>query len=71
MIIITVYHLVTLPLIYLFFDFDNCYTYHIAWRLTKIVMSAFLFLNMVFNFLTGYYDEPMQEVVLDLKKICV
>ncbi|KAJ8925686.1 hypothetical protein NQ315_009533 [Exocentrus adspersus] len=69
MVIIIILELLMAPLEFLLSNTENTFTCHDSWMLCRMVSDVFLLLNVIINFLTGYYDEPMQEVVLEFKKI--
>lgn len=69
MVIVIIIELMTSPFKFLLCDNLNSFVYLKGWLTFKMITDSFLMLNMFINCLTGYYDEPMQEVVLDFKKI--
>ncbi|CAG9853945.1 unnamed protein product [Phyllotreta striolata] len=55
---------------FLLFDFRvDYYTFPMIFHVLRLIFDNFLILNVAMNCLTGYYDEPMQKVVLDFKSI--
>lgn len=51
------------------FSYQFQYHLNIHWKITEIAFDSFLYLNIIVNFMTGYYDELMQHVVLDCRGI--
>ncbi|CAG9813020.1 unnamed protein product [Phaedon cochleariae] len=72
MIFIILYHLIVTPFMFLVFDFKKPnFSYNEVLNMFRLVFDTFLIFNGIFNCITGYYDEPMQKVVLDLKLIFI
>nr|CAH7748329.1 unnamed protein product [Callosobruchus chinensis] len=74
MIIVILYELICLPFHYLLFDFTpniHPFVSNIVWQSIRLFFNTFLLINIVINALTGYYDEPMQKVVLDSRLILI
>ncbi|XP_018566291.1 potassium/sodium hyperpolarization-activated cyclic nucleotide-gated channel 2-like [Anoplophora glabripennis] len=69
MVIVIFLELIASPFKFLLCDNLESFVYTKEWLTFRMIMDTFLLLNIVINCLTGYYDEPMQEVVLDFKKI--
>lgn len=69
MVIIIIVELILSPFKFLLCDDTESFVYSKGWLIFRMITDSFLVLNLVVNSLTGYYDEPMQEVVLDFKKI--
>lgn len=69
MVIIIILELIASPFKFLLCDNLDSFIYKEEWLMFRMIIDSFLILNLCINCLTGYYDEPMQEVVLDFKKI--
>ncbi|XP_072397737.1 potassium/sodium hyperpolarization-activated cyclic nucleotide-gated channel 2-like [Diabrotica undecimpunctata] len=70
MIIVILYQFIFTSFLYLLFDFrDPNYSFPYTINILRLIFDTFLMLNVVLNCFTGYYNEPMQKVVLDRRSV--
>lgn len=69
MVFVAMFHLIFTPFQYLMFSYAFRYKFNDFWRILKSIFNVFLYMNILVNFVTGYYDEPNQNVVLNFKGI--
>ncbi|KAG5896416.1 hypothetical protein JTB14_022499 [Gonioctena quinquepunctata] len=66
MLIVMLYELTVTPLLFLMFHFqEDTHSFNGILNCFRFFFDSFLLLNIMVNFMTGYYDEPMQKVVLN------
>ncbi|XP_074036622.1 potassium/sodium hyperpolarization-activated cyclic nucleotide-gated channel 1 isoform X1 [Leptinotarsa decemlineata] len=72
MMVIILYQLTVTPFLFLLFDFKKeNFAYSGILNAFRLYFDTLLLFNIPVNCLTGYYDEPMQKVVLDVKLISI
>ncbi|XP_057672250.1 potassium/sodium hyperpolarization-activated cyclic nucleotide-gated channel 2-like [Diorhabda carinulata] len=70
MMVVILYQFVITSFLYILFDFrDPNFSFDPILNIFRLFFDSFLILNVLMNFFTGFYDEPMQKVMLDFPSI--